>query len=70
MDFFSKKITFRGKNFYISGPAGGVNAGISLARKNRTKKVIGFDMGGTSTDICILTERDRKDLKQKYRVFT
>ena len=51
--FLSKKDNFRGKTSILSGPAGGVNAGVP-SKKNRTKKVIGFDMGGTSTDVCIL----------------
>ena len=47
--FLSKKDNFRGKTSILSGPAGGVNAGIHLAKLNNVKEVIGFDMGGTST---------------------
>ncbi|MAJ24573.1 MAG: 5-oxoprolinase, partial [Rickettsiales bacterium] len=42
---------FSGKNSVLSGPAGGVNGGIGIAKKNKIKKIIGFDMGGTSADI-------------------
>ncbi len=42
---------FRGKDAVLSGPAGGV-VGIShVARRAGFEKVIGFDMGGTSTDV-------------------
>ncbi|MFJ8077662.1 hydantoinase B/oxoprolinase family protein [Streptomyces sp. NPDC096176] len=42
---------FRGKDAVLSGPAGGV---VGMARSSRRagfEKVIGFDMGGTSTDV-------------------
>lgn len=42
---------FRGRDSILSGPAGGV-IGVSLiAKRLGRKKVIGFDMGGTSTDV-------------------
>ncbi len=43
---------FRGKDALLSGPAGGVVAVASLADTLGTEGVIGFDMGGTSTDVC------------------
>ena len=42
---------FQGKDAILSGPAGGVVAAIETARKAGFDKVIGFDMGGTSTDV-------------------
>ncbi len=42
---------FRGKDAILSGPAGGVIGGIAAARAAGLKQVIGFDMGGTSTDV-------------------
>lgn len=42
---------FRGKNAVLSGPAGGVVACAHLAGLAGVESVIGFDMGGTSTDI-------------------
>ena len=42
---------FQGKDAILSGPAGGVVAAIETARLAGFGKVIGFDMGGTSTDV-------------------
>jgi 5-oxoprolinase (ATP-hydrolysing) len=42
---------FRGKDAILSGPAGGVVAAIETARRAGFNRVIGFDMGGTSTDV-------------------
>ncbi|RME82544.1 MAG: putative hydro-lyase [Planctomycetota bacterium] len=42
---------FRGKDSLLSGPAGGVVGYAKLAEKAGYPKVIGFDMGGTSTDV-------------------
>ncbi|MDQ7014848.1 MAG: hydantoinase B/oxoprolinase family protein [Gammaproteobacteria bacterium] len=43
---------FQGKDALLSGPAGGVIGMIQTAHKAGFKKLIGFDMGGTSTDVC------------------
>jgi 5-oxoprolinase (ATP-hydrolysing) len=43
---------FRGKDAILSGPAGGVVGAVETAREAGFAKVIGFDMGGTSTDVC------------------
>jgi 5-oxoprolinase (ATP-hydrolysing) len=43
---------FRGKDAILSGPAGGVVGAVETARAAGFGKVIGFDMGGTSTDVC------------------
>ncbi|MBN9022060.1 MAG: 5-oxoprolinase, partial [Rhizobiales bacterium] len=42
---------FQGKDAILSGPAGGVVAAVETARKAGFGRVIGFDMGGTSTDV-------------------
>ncbi len=42
---------FRGKNAILSGPAGGVVGMVETAHAVNRDKVIGFDMGGTSTDV-------------------
>lgn len=42
---------FSGKDSLLSGPAGGVNGFTHAARKAGFEKSIGFDMGGTSTDV-------------------
>ena len=43
--------TFRGRDAVLSGPAGGIVGMVGVARAAGFKKVIGFDMGGTSTDV-------------------
>ena len=43
--------TFRGKDAILSGPAGGVVGMAETARQAGFERVIGFDMGGTSTDV-------------------
>jgi 5-oxoprolinase (ATP-hydrolysing) len=42
---------FRGLNAVLSGPAGGVVGMARTAEAAGCRKVIGFDMGGTSTDV-------------------
>jgi 5-oxoprolinase (ATP-hydrolysing) len=42
---------FRGKDAILSGPAGGVVGMAQTARAAGFDRVIGFDMGGTSTDV-------------------
>ena len=42
---------FRGKDAILSGPAGGVVGMAETARAAGFERVIGFDMGGTSTDV-------------------
>ena len=42
---------FQGKDALLSGPAGGVVGAVETARMAGFAKVIGFDMGGTSTDV-------------------
>ncbi|HRI86712.1 MAG TPA: hydantoinase B/oxoprolinase family protein [Candidatus Hydrogenedentes bacterium] len=43
--------SFSGKDAILSGPAGGVSALRNLQERTPFKKLIGFDMGGTSTDV-------------------
>lgn len=43
---------FRGRNAVLSGPAGGVVALGWIAARHGVDRAIGFDMGGTSTDVC------------------
>ena len=42
---------FQGKDALLSGPAGGVVGMVETAKLAGFEKVIGFDMGGTSTDV-------------------
>ena len=46
---------FRGPNALLSGPAGGVLAARWVAREAGHSKAIGFDMGGTSTDVSLIS---------------
>ena len=41
----------------FSGPAGGVVGAFQLARLAGFSKIISFDMGGTSTDVCLCNEK-------------
>jgi len=43
---------FHGKDAILSGPAGGVVGMVRTAAAIGADKLIGFDMGGTSTDVC------------------
>ena len=43
---------FQGKDAILSGPAGGVVGMVETARQEGFDRVIGFDMGGTSTDVA------------------
>ncbi|MDB5430109.1 MAG: 5-oxoprolinase [Caulobacter sp.] len=53
---------FRGKDAVVSGPAGGVVGVAQTAIAANAKAALGFDMGGTSTDVCryagVLERRD------------
>ncbi|GAA2740684.1 hydantoinase B/oxoprolinase family protein [Kitasatospora cinereorecta] len=42
---------FRGKDAILSGPAGGIVGMVRMSRLAGIERVIGFDMGGTSTDV-------------------
>jgi 5-oxoprolinase (ATP-hydrolysing) len=41
----------RGKDAILSGPAGGMVGAVKAAEKAGFQKIVGFDMGGTSTDV-------------------
>ncbi|MFK8016403.1 MAG: hydantoinase B/oxoprolinase family protein [Gammaproteobacteria bacterium] len=49
--------TFRGYNSILSGPAGGVVGMARTAERAGFERIIGFDMGGTSTDITLYDRR-------------
>ncbi|MCE2509970.1 MAG: hydantoinase B/oxoprolinase family protein [Alphaproteobacteria bacterium] len=42
---------FHGKDSILSGPAGGVVGAVAVAKRAGFDRLIGFDMGGTSTDV-------------------
>ncbi len=43
---------FQGRDAILSGPAGGVVGMVRTAAEHGYDRLIGFDMGGTSTDVC------------------
>jgi 5-oxoprolinase (ATP-hydrolysing) len=52
---------FRGKDAILSGPAGGIVGMARTAARAGFTHVIGFDMGGTSTDISLHAGRHEHD---------
>lgn len=44
----------------LSGPAGGVTAAVELARRSGYRNILGFDMGGTSTDVSLCEGQPRQ----------
>ncbi|MBR0550997.1 hydantoinase B/oxoprolinase family protein [Sphingomonadaceae bacterium LXI357] len=62
---------FRGKDAILSGPAGGIVGMAETARLAGFDKVIGFDMGGTSTDVSLFAgeyERDNETVVAGARI--
>ncbi len=52
---------FRGKDAILSGPAGGIVGMARTAEASGAPRVIGFDMGGTSTDVSHFAGRFERD---------
>jgi len=52
---------FKGKDAVLSGPAGGVVAMVETTKQAGFRKVIGFDMGGTSTDVSLYDGHYERD---------
>lgn len=48
---------FNPKDSLLSGPAGGVIGAFVTGQRTRNKSIISFDMGGTSTDVSLCSER-------------
>ena len=46
--------TERPASLLLSGPAAGVRAAAAVARANGWPDAVSFDMGGTSTDVCLI----------------
>ncbi len=49
----------------VSGPAGGVAASRFLARAVGLRNAIAFDMGGTTTDVCLIADGRAESLPQR-----
>ncbi len=53
-------------NTFFSGPAGGVVGCVGLGAELGIENLITFDMGGTSTDVCLIRDGEpaKKDLRE------
>ena len=58
---------FQGKDAILSGPAGGVVGMAETGKQAGFDRLIGFDMGGTSTDVSPLRRRIRTRLRNRSR---
>ncbi len=56
---------FRGRDAILSGPAGGIVGCVHTAKLAGFDKVIGFDMGGTSTDVSHYADEFEKVYETK-----
>src|SRR5690606_18729939 len=54
-------------NLLMSGPAGGVAGAVWVAKQAGFKNLLTFDMGGTSTDVC-LVENGKAQLRRETTV--
>ncbi len=48
----------RGRDVVLSGPAGGVLGVAAVRQRHGFERVVGLDMGGTSTDVCAINGGD------------
>jgi 5-oxoprolinase (ATP-hydrolysing) len=55
---------FRGRDSILSGPAGGIVGAVRTALAAGCERIIGFDMGGTSTDVAHFAGRDLSVLER------
>lgn len=54
-------------NLLMSGPAGGVAGAVWVAKQAGFKNLLTFDMGGTSTDVCLI-ENGKAQLRRETTV--
>jgi 5-oxoprolinase (ATP-hydrolysing) len=57
---------FRGKDAILSGPAGGIIGMVRTSLAAGFERVIGFDMGGTSTDVSHFAGHDATELERSF----
>ena len=57
---------FHAVDSLVSGPSGGVLGAVEAGRRAGMNKIIGLDMGGTSTDVS--RWKDRLELRQQLHV--
>src|SRR5258708_3301094 len=53
----------------LSGPAGGVVGALEMARVSGHTRILGFDMGGTSTDVSLCDGRPRESVEASIAGF-
>ena len=58
--------SFRGKDAILSGPAGGIVGVVRTALEAGFERIIGFDMGGTSTDVSHFAGSDLSALERSF----
>jgi 5-oxoprolinase (ATP-hydrolysing) len=56
---------FQGKDAILSGPAGGVVGMVRTAQADGFNRIVGFDMGGTSTDVSHFNGTLNNDLERE-----
>ena len=56
---------FRGRDCLLSGPAGGIVGAVETARACGFERIVGFDMGGTSTDCSYYAGSYQRPLEQE-----
>lgn len=56
---------FAGKDSILSGPAGGIVGAVKTSLRAGFEKIIGFDMGGTSTDVSHFNGEYERDLNNE-----
>ncbi len=57
---------FQGKDSILSGPAGGIVGAVRTAAAAGFDRIIGFDMGGTSTDVAHFAGSDPAALERTF----
>ena len=57
---------FQGKDAILSGPAGGIVGMVRSSRRAGFDRIIGFDMGGTSTDVSHYAGRGDGDYEREF----
>ena len=57
---------FQGKDSILSGPAGGIVGAVRTAAAAGFDRIIGFDMGGTSTDVAHFSGTDPGALERTF----
>lgn len=59
-------VRFQGKDSILSGPAGGIVGAVRTAAAAGLQRIIGFDMGGTSTDVAHFSGNSVADLERTF----